>query len=419
MPGAKRAKMPETQAPQLAQLAESPPESGTWISEIKFDGYRLLAFKDAETVRLLTRNGLDWTHRIKPLAAAVAALVPDKMVLDGEMVALRPDGLSSFADLQAALSDNKTGALVYYAFDLLYLDGWDLRPCPLEARKAAMAKLSIWTDTIRLSDHIDGEAGRVRRQACSMGLEGIIAKKADAPYRAGRNGDWLKLKCANREEFVVVGWTPPAGSRTGLGSLHVGFYDAGGALHYAGGVGTGFKDEELATLRKRLEPLAAPAPEGLLLSGEKPDAKLTWVLPELVAEVQYAGWSGAGRVRHAVYLGLREDKPAAEVVRDVPDPEAKREVYRARRSAVIVHATPPARMRLRPAARPPPHRPHPPASASRIRKRSCGPASPSRCWRITGAPCRQPRCRSWPGAPSLWCVAPTASTASISSRSTR
>jgi bifunctional non-homologous end joining protein LigD len=347
-PGAKRGKMPETQAPQLAESTESPPEGGGWISEIKFDGYRLLAFKEDGTVRLLTRNGLDWTHRIKPLAAAIAALPPPSMLLDGELVALRPDGLSSFADLQAALSANKTEGLVFYAFDLLHLDGWDLRPCPLASRKAAMAALPCWTDTVRLSDHIEGEAGPVRRQACTMGLEGIIAKKADAPYRAGRSGDWLKLKCAHREELVVLGWTPPARSRTGLGSLHLGFYDREGALHYAGGVGTGFKDEELAALRKTLEPLAAPAPAGMLLSGERPDTKITWVRPERVAEVQYAGWSGAGRVRHAVYLGLREDKAAAEVVRDVPDPEAKREVFRGRRAATIVHAKPPSRQTAAP-----------------------------------------------------------------------
>ena len=346
--GAKRGKLPETQAPQLASLVEEPPGTGEWVSEIKFDGYRLLIFKQGGAVRLLTRNGLDWTHRIKDLAQAVARLGRETMLLDGELVALRPDGMTSFADLQAALSDNRTDRLVFYAFDLLHLDGWDLRPCRLDARKAAMAALDIWTDTIRLSDHIEGDAGPVRHQACTMGLEGIIAKKAEAPYRAGRNADWVKLKCANREEFVVLGWTPPAGSRTGIGSLHVGFHDASGTLHYVGGVGTGFKDEELAALRKRLDPLAAPAPAGMLLSGEKPDTKMIWVRPELVAEVQYAGWSGAGRIRHGVYLGLREDKPAAEVVRDIPDPEAKREPFRARRFGAVVTAQPPSRTNAAP-----------------------------------------------------------------------
>ena len=356
-PAAKRGKLPTTQAPQLASLAEEPPDSGEWMSEIKFDGYRLLAFKEGKTVRLLTRNGLDWTHRVQPMADAIAKLPRDSMLLDGELVALRPDGLTSFADLQSALSDGKTGALVFYAFDLLHLDGWDMRPCRLDARKGVMATLGIWTDTVRFSDHADGDAGPIRRQACSMGLEGIIAKKADAPYRAGRSADWLKLKCQNREEFVIVGWTPPAGRRAGFGSLHVGFHDASGALHYIGGVGTGFRDEELTSLRKRLDGMATPAPDGLLLSGERPDTKIKWVRPELVAEVQFAGWSGAGRIRHGVYLGLREDKSGADVVREVPDPEAKREPFRAHRSGIVVTAKPPDR------SGPAPRKPSVPAPA--------------------------------------------------------
>ncbi len=346
--GATRGAMPESQAPQLASLVEQPPAGGDWYSEIKFDGYRILAFKRGSEVRLLTRNGLDWTHRMSALAAAVGRLGPSSMVLDGELVALRPDGMTSFADLQAALSDNRTDGLVFYAFDLLHLDGWDLRPCRLDGRKAAMAQLGIWTDMVRFSDHIAGDAGPIRRQACTMGLEGIIAKRADSAYRAGRSADWVKLKCSNREEFVVLGWTPPAGSRTGIGSLHLGFHDGAGVLHYVGGVGTGFKDDELAVLRAKLEPLAAEAPAGMLLSGERPDTKIIWVKPDLVAEVQYPGWSGAGRIRHGVYLGLREDKPAAEVVRDVPDPEAKREPFRARRSGTVVTAKAPSRMAVAP-----------------------------------------------------------------------
>ena len=342
-PGAKRGKLPASQAPQLASLAESPPDAGEWLSEIKFDGYRLLAFKQGASVRLLTRNGLDWTHRVKPLAQAISKLGREAMLLDGELVALRPDGMTSFADLQAALSEDRTDGLVFYAFDLLHLDGWDLRPCRLDARKAVMAGLGLWTDAVRLSDHASGDAGPIHQEACAMGLEGIIAKKANAPYRAGRNTDWIKLKCANREEFIVLGWTPPAGRREGIGSLHLGFHDPAGALHYVGGVGTGFKDQELAALRKRLDPLSATAPAGLLLAGERPDTKITWVKPELVAEVQFAGWSGAGRVRHGVYLGLREDKPVSEVVRDVPDPEAVREPFRARRSGTVVTAKPPDR----------------------------------------------------------------------------
>ena len=335
--GAKRGALPDTQAPQLASSAEEPPETGEWLSEIKYDGYRLLALKEGDTVRLLTRNGLDWTARLHGVARAIQRLQPRTLLLDGELVALRPDGTSSFGDLQAALSEGR-GGLTYFVFDLLHLDGWDLRPCRLDARKTALGQLQIWNEEIRFSDHVPGDTAPVRRQACSMGLEGIIVKRADAPYRAGRSGDWLKLKCQGREEFIVLGWTPPAKSRSGIGSLHLGFYDATGALHYVGGVGTGFSQAELLSLRNRLDSLTAPAPPGLLLAGEAPPAALTWVRPELVAEVQFAGWSGAGRIRHGVYLGLRDDKAAAEVVRDVPDPEVARTSLRPRRSGMIVTA---------------------------------------------------------------------------------
>jgi bifunctional non-homologous end joining protein LigD len=164
----------------------------------------------------------------------------------------------------------------------------------------------------------------MRREACRMGLEGIICKQADAPYTPGRGHGWLKVKCRGREEFVVLGWTAPQGSRTGLGSLHLGYYDPAGRLHYAGGVGTGFSDTELARLRTLLDRLAADPPPQLMVAGDPIDRSIHWVRPELVVEVQFVGWSGAGRIRHAVYLGQREDKPAAEVVRDPPDPQAER-----------------------------------------------------------------------------------------------
>jgi bifunctional non-homologous end joining protein LigD len=345
-PGAVRAPLPDKQAPQLAHATDAPPEADGWISEVKFDGYRLLAWKDHDTVRLVTRNGLDWTHRMPELAAAVAKLSPETLLVDGELVALRPDGLSSFADLQAALSgETNRRALYFYLFDLLHLDGWDLRPSRLADRKAALQGLDNWNGTLRYSDHLDGEAARVRRQACAMGLEGIICKQADAPYRAGRGHAWLKLKCQGREEFIVLGATPPAGSRQGLGALHLGFHDPDGKLHYAGGVGTGFTDAELKRLHARLETMAAPPPKGLLVAGDPPDRAINWVRPELVAEVQYTGFSGAGRVRHGVYLGLRDDKKPAEVVREPPDPEATRVAWSGghSHSGTIVRATKPTR----------------------------------------------------------------------------
>jgi bifunctional non-homologous end joining protein LigD len=347
--GAVRAKLPATQAPMLASNADAPPEGDEWLSEIKFDGYRMLAFKDGDAVRLLTRNGLDWTRRLPEVARAIAALPSDTLLLDGELVALQPDGVSSFAALQQALSDGNTGDLRLYLFDLLHRNGWDLRPAALTDRKKALSELlaHVWdNDTIlRFSDHMQASTPQIRARACAMGLEGIICKRAHSPYRAGRSSAWLKLKCQGRDEFLVVGWTEPQGSRAGLGSLHLGFYDSKGALHYAGGCGSGFSASGLKSLHKTLAGLATDPPADLLLTEEPPPAGLHWVRPELVCEVQYTGWSGAGRLRHAVFLGLREDRAPADIVRDIPDPTAKRIKLAAlakTRSGRIVTASKPA-----------------------------------------------------------------------------
>jgi len=342
--GAVKRAMPDAIAPQLATAVEEPPKTGAWLSEVKFDGYRLLAFKEDDAVRLLTRNGHDWTKRMPTLARSVARLKVERAVLDGELVALREDGVSSFALLQQALSEGNDRNLFLYAFDLLHLGGWDLSDCRLADRKSVLAGLSDWRGALRFSDHFEGVLDTIREQACGMGLEGIICKQADAPYRSGRSKSWLKLKCQGREEFIVLGFTPPAGSRTGLGALHVGYRDPEGALQYAGGVGTGFTDTELAALRQRLDAIVAGPPSGMVYADEAPDRQIVWVRPELVVEVRFPGWSGAGRVRHATYLGLREDKPAAEVVRDVVDPAAKRVAFEGRRTrSAVVRIDPPAR----------------------------------------------------------------------------
>ncbi len=320
-----RGPLPESQAPMLASNADAPPVGGEWLSEIKFDGYRLIVRKDGDAVSVLTRNGLDWTRRLPSVAAAVGALPARTLMADGEVVALRNDGLSSFPDLQAALAESRDDTLHLYLFDVLHRDGWDLRPLPLSLRKEVLVALvPAAQDFIRVSDHLEGITDQVRKTACSMGLEGIICKRSDGAYRAGRSRDWLKVKCQGREEFVVVGWTNPQGSRTGLGSLQMGFYDEQGSLHYVGGCGSGFTDTILRDLSDRLAKLPPDALAQMKLTEEKPPAGVHWVKPLLVAEVQYTGWSGAGRLRHAVYLGLREDKAARDVVRDVPNPEAKR-----------------------------------------------------------------------------------------------
>ena len=351
---ARRGKMPVDLKPQLATLSENAPTGDGWISEVKFDGYRILAYKDGPEVRLITRNGLDWTARLPSVARAIAALPVETAVVDGELVALAPDGRSSFPALQQALSAGTDKKLSFYAFDLPYLQGFDLRRCRLDARKATLRALNEgWSGVLRFSDHLTGEAVRVRREACTMGLEGIVCKRADASYTSTRGRSWLKVKCLGREEFIVLGWTPPGGARTGLGSLHVGFHDARGTLHYAGGVGTGFTDDELTRLTALLKPLAAGKPGGLVESGEPIDKAIRWVRPEIVTEVQFAGWSGGGRLRHATYLGIREDKTPDEVIfastpdaapEPTPPPVALLASQPKRPDAprsVIVHATKP------------------------------------------------------------------------------
>ena len=329
--GAVRGTLPDSQTPQLCSVANDPPSGDAWVSEIKFDGYRLVASVTDGVVRLLTRNGLDWSDRMPAVAAAIAGLGLRNAMMDGELVALQPDGVSSFPMLQAALKGGRDGSLVFYAFDLLHLDGWDLRGCTLLDRKRVLEGAASWDGAMRYSGHVVGQAAEMYRSAGRMKLEGIICKRADAPYRPGRSGDWLKVKCLGRDELIVLGWTTPTRSRVGLGALQLGYHDPEGRLHYAGAVGTGFTDRELATLRKRLNAMATSAPTDLLVAeGEPIDPATHWVRPELVAEVNYTGWSGAGRVRHGVYLGLRQDKAAGEVVREVADPAASRAVFQAK-----------------------------------------------------------------------------------------
>jgi bifunctional non-homologous end joining protein LigD len=322
--GAVRRAMPDKQAPQLASVRETPPEGDDWVSEIKFDGYRLLASVQDGAVKLITRNGHDWTDRLPAVAAAIRTLDAGSARVDGELVALDSAGVSSFPALQAALSAGRDNGLFLYLFDLLYLDGWDLRASPLRERKDMLRCVNKWQGLLRYSDHQDGDVTGMVREAKRLKLEGIICKRAGAPYTAGRGNDWLKLKTLGREEFVVLGWTEPNGSRVGLGSIQLGYYDDAGELHYAGGCGSGFSDDMLEQLQTALAALGGGAPSPLLVAGNDLEKSIHWVKPALVAEVSYTAWSGAGRLRHAVFLGLREDKSAREVVRAIADPAAER-----------------------------------------------------------------------------------------------
>jgi len=315
--GARQAPSPERVAPQLATLADAAPTGPEWLHEIKYDGYRLLARIESGEVHLITRGGLDWTAKFPALARALAALELDAALIDGEVVYLEADGTSSFAGLQDKLSTGQTGQLTFFAFDLLYRDGWDLTGAALEERKAALAEIVAphSAGMLRYSDHQPDRGPEFFRQACSFALEGIVSKRRDRPYRAGRSDEWLKIKCLNREEFVVIGFTDPERSRPGFGALILGYYDPGGVLRYAGRCGTGFNTTQLLTLRPQLDARQRRDPPVTVPKGV-PRKGVHWIEPELVAEVQFTGWTGDAMLRHPSFQGLREDKEAREVVQD-------------------------------------------------------------------------------------------------------
>ena len=308
--------LPAWVAPQLATLVAAAPPGDEWLHEVKLDGYRILARIARGRARLLTRNRQDWTHHFPAVAGAAAALPVKEALLDGEVVALDEAGVSSFQALQEGAEGR---SLAYVVFDLLFLDGRDLRARPLLERKKALARLLRGRrGRIRYAEHVLGSGPQEYERACRNGLEGIVSKRASAAYTAGRGQTWLKVKCVARQEFVIGGYTDPGGARAELGSLLLGVHDRAGRLLYAGRVGTGFTQAALADLGARLRRLArrtSPfAPEG-----PRPPARAAhWVEPVLVGEVAFTEWTRDGLLRHPVFEGLREDKPAAQVVREAP-----------------------------------------------------------------------------------------------------
>ncbi len=312
-PQASRGSLPEAVKPQLATLVQAVPEGAEWLHEIKYDGYRLLVHK-ARNTRLLTRNHKDWTQKFVDLAAVFESLPP--CVLDGELVYLDREGVSRFEGLQQALQAESTRGLILYLFDLIHFNGYDLRQLPQKDRKQFLETVVrlIGSPLVRYSAHIEGHGEEVLQQACEHGLEGVISKDANGRYTSARSRHWLKIKCNHRQEFVVVGFTPGTGSRQGFGALLLGYHEDG-KLHYAGKVGTGFDNQTLLSLRETLESLRrqrTPLAEAI---SEK---SALWVKPVLVAEIEFTEWTAANRLRHPVFLGLRRDKAARDVVREVP-----------------------------------------------------------------------------------------------------
>jgi bifunctional non-homologous end joining protein LigD len=313
--------LPDFVPPQLATPRETAPDSKNYFHEAKFDGYRMQArLKDGET-KLLTRTSLDWTAKFQPVADAVAQLGAESALIDGEIV-VEENGVSDFSALQDALKHNKADRFVYYVFDLLHLDGVDLMGKPLIERKAALEKLLTGTDpngTVRYSAHFEETGTEMLSRACHLNLEGIISKRRDAPYQSGRNDNWIKSKCGQNQELVIVGYKDATHLKGAIGALVLG-YNEGGKLRYAGRSGTGYSQETARDLWKRLQPLRRKDPAFGKLPEEERGRKGIWVEPKLVAEITFSGWTAQKHVRHAVFKGLREDKPAKEIVRETPMP---------------------------------------------------------------------------------------------------
>lgn len=307
---------PEFLDPQLAQETEAPPEGAGWLHELKLDGYRMQARKSGRGVQMLTRSGLDWTYRVPSVAEAVARLPAKSLTLDGEVVVLAADGTTNFADLQASFQQGAKNPLTYFCFDLLHVEGHNPRNLPLRERKQLLATLLPAGDdsVVRFSEHLETSGGAMFKQACELHAEGIVSKRADTPYTAGRNGDWLKAKCLHEQEFVVGGFTLSSDGPDRVGSLLIGYYRAG-KLIYAGRTGTGFTQRIRRDLRTQISPLEIKSPPFASVPTDARRGAL-WVRPELVAQVRFATWTAEDLVRQAAFLGLREDKLAAEVVRE-------------------------------------------------------------------------------------------------------
>jgi bifunctional non-homologous end joining protein LigD len=316
----RRTPMPRWTPPMLATLSKDVFSDPGWVYEVKLDGQRSLVFRKGTSLRLMTRNAKDRTSHYPDLVDALEAAAAADLIADGEIVAF--DGeRTSFSRLQERMQNPRPSArqvedvpVFLFLFDLLWFDGYDLSRLPLLARKRALRSAITFGEKLRFSDHIREDGVELFHAACERGLEGLIAKRADSPYTPGRSRNWLKFKCVQEQELVIVGWTDPQGARQGIGALLVGYHE-GHDLRFAGKVGTGFSERVLRELHRRLAPLEQTDPPVSPSKG-LPKKGVHWVRPELVAQIGFSEWTDDGKLRHPRYLGLRDDKRPDEVVRE-------------------------------------------------------------------------------------------------------
>lgn len=309
--------MPDRVEPALAQLKAHPPQGDQWSWELKWDGYRLAIHIEPTGVRILTRGGHDWTHRFPAIEQAARALGPATMIIDGEAVVLDDEGRPDFGLLQKSLgasgktAGNRASDAILYAFDLIYLDGHDLRNVEYRSRRHLLGDTLKDNDgAIRLSETIDADPAILLEHVGSLGLEGIVGKHLDQPYRSGRTGDWVKIKCVESEAFMVVGYEPSTASPDGFGSLVLAAYRVDELIH-VGSVGTGFKQAEMIRLRKIMDKLRWKRKEPPVPYSGKAD--IVWVQPTLIAEIEFRAWTADGKLRHASYKGLRDRQDNTDV----------------------------------------------------------------------------------------------------------
>ncbi len=317
--------LPESMAPQLATLVDSPPGGDRWLHEIKHDGYRLLSRVESGDVRLLTRNGNDWTSKLPTIGRSLRTSGFENVWVDGELVALSRDGRSSFSLLQQHLGDGDDSQLVYFLFDLLYLRGRSLLHVPLTERKRQLRELMPGGPdghALRYSDHVQGDGERFFEHACRIDLEGIVSKRSDGPYRSGRSRSWCKTKCQQQQEFVVVGYTESTSSGRPFGALLLAVFDRH-QLVYSGRVGTGFNSRNSAALYSRLQALTTPECPLARRPPVEGRERVHWVRPELVVQVRFSNWTAGGSLRHPAFQGLREDKAPLQVKRELAQPSAR------------------------------------------------------------------------------------------------